>query len=160
MNFHRRGRRRTEPVFFAGVGEEAEPGRGLAGLGQGSVAARPLDGGVLTRWGARAPTRGPATALRIAMAARSAFPRSRLRREKQRGEREGKSRMARVFEGAGRSEFFDPRETAARPSDRDERPRFTGPTRRPRPRLRPGCGLCARGPLGRAGFSAFWAALG
>ena len=34
----------------------------LAGLGQESTAARPLDGGVLTRWGARAPARGPATA--------------------------------------------------------------------------------------------------
>jgi len=28
--------------------------------------ARPLDGGVLTRWGARAPARGPATAPWIA----------------------------------------------------------------------------------------------
>jgi len=48
---------------FAGVGEE-EPSRGqlLAGLGQGGAAARPLDGGVLTRWGARALARGPATA--------------------------------------------------------------------------------------------------
>ena len=66
MNFHRRGRRRTEPVFFVGVREEDEPGRGLAGLGQGSAAARPLDSGVLTRWGAHAPARGPATAPRLA----------------------------------------------------------------------------------------------
>jgi len=32
----------------------------------GGAAARPLDGGVLTRWGARAPARGPATAPRLA----------------------------------------------------------------------------------------------
>jgi len=44
------------------VGEEAEPRSWLSGLGQGGAAARPLDGGVLTRWGARAPARGPVTA--------------------------------------------------------------------------------------------------
>jgi hypothetical protein len=38
-------------MYFAGAGEEAKPGRGFAGLGQGSATARPLDGGVLTRWG-------------------------------------------------------------------------------------------------------------
>jgi len=37
-------------------------GQLLAGLGQGGAAPKPLDGGVLTRWGARAPARGPATA--------------------------------------------------------------------------------------------------
>jgi len=42
--------------------KKTEPGLLLAGLGKGGTAARPLDGGVLTRWGARAPTRGPATA--------------------------------------------------------------------------------------------------
>ena len=48
---------------FAGAGEE-KPSRGelLAGLGQGGAAARPLNGGVLTRWGAHAPARGPAMA--------------------------------------------------------------------------------------------------
>ena len=48
---------------FAGAGEEG-PSRGqlLAGLGQGGATARPLDGGVLTRWGAHAPARGSATA--------------------------------------------------------------------------------------------------
>ena len=48
---------------FVGAGEE-KPSQGqlLAGLGHGGAAARPLDGGVLTRWGARAPARGPATA--------------------------------------------------------------------------------------------------
>ena len=34
----------------------------LVGLGQGGTAARPLNGGALTRWGARTPARGPATA--------------------------------------------------------------------------------------------------
>ena len=54
---------------------EKKPSRGcgLTGLGQGSAAASPLDDGVLTRWGARAPARGPAMAPRLAMAARSAF---------------------------------------------------------------------------------------
>ena len=51
---------------FIGAGEEAEPRSWLSGLGQGGAAARPLDGGVLTRWGARAPARGPATASWIA----------------------------------------------------------------------------------------------
>jgi len=48
---------------FAGAGEE-KPSRGqlLAELSQGGAAARPLDGGVLTRWGARTPAKGPATA--------------------------------------------------------------------------------------------------
>jgi len=32
----------------------------LAGLGKGVTAARPLDGGALTRWGARTQARGPA----------------------------------------------------------------------------------------------------
>ena len=140
--------------------------------------ARPLDGGVLTRWGARAPARGPATAQRTARSvflARGCSVVAVFAAAEKRGrrrERESKGRMARVFQGAGRSELFDPRETAARPSDRDERPRFTGPTHRPRqararaafcqprPRLRPGCGLCAQGKPGRAIFSAFWAALG
>ena len=42
--------------------KRAEPGSLLAGLSQGGAAARPLDGGALTRWGARTPTRGAATA--------------------------------------------------------------------------------------------------
>jgi len=47
--FRRRGRRKiAEPVLL------------LAGLGKGVTAARPLDGGTLTRWGARTPARGPA----------------------------------------------------------------------------------------------------
>ena len=36
-------------------------GQLLAGLSHGGAAARPLDGGVLTRWGARAPARRPTT---------------------------------------------------------------------------------------------------
>ena len=48
---------------FAGEGEEDRTlGVLLAGTGHSGVAARPLDGGALTRWGARTPTRGPATA--------------------------------------------------------------------------------------------------
>ena len=45
------------------MGEEG-PSRGqlLAGLSQGGATVRPLDGGMLTRWGARASARGPATA--------------------------------------------------------------------------------------------------
>ena len=34
----------------------------LAGIGRSGAAARPLDGDALTRWGARTPARGPATA--------------------------------------------------------------------------------------------------
>ena len=37
----------------------------LAGTGHRGAAARPLDGGALTHWGARTPARGPATALRL-----------------------------------------------------------------------------------------------
>jgi len=48
---------------LAGAGEE-RPNRGCCspGSAKGGTAARLLDGGVLTRWGARAPARGPATA--------------------------------------------------------------------------------------------------
>ena len=43
--------------------KKAEPGELFSpGLGQGGTAAKPLDGGALTRWGARTPARGPATA--------------------------------------------------------------------------------------------------
>ena len=63
--------------------------------------------------------------------------------------------MARVFQGTGRGLVFDPRETAARPSDQIERPRCAGPSRGPGGSERarrfagpgPGCGLgaaCAR----------------
>ena len=47
---------------FAGEGEEDRVGKVFAELGQGDAAARPLDGGALTRWGTRTPARGPATA--------------------------------------------------------------------------------------------------
>jgi hypothetical protein len=77
----RRGRFGVRRMNFAGAGEEAEPGRGLARLDQGSAAARPLDGGVLTRWGARAPARGPATAQRIGGGCPGRLP-VRLRVEK------------------------------------------------------------------------------
>ena len=47
---------------FAGEGEEDRAGKFFAEFGQGGAAARPLDGGALTRWGTRTPARGPATA--------------------------------------------------------------------------------------------------
>ena len=47
---------------FAGEGEEDRVGKVFAELGQGDAAARPLDGGALTRWGTRTPARGSATA--------------------------------------------------------------------------------------------------
>ena len=58
--------RRASGCPFVGAGEE-EPSRPFAGtgeeeLGQRGAVAWPLDGGVLTRWGVRAPARGPATA--------------------------------------------------------------------------------------------------
>ena len=50
-------------IASSACGEKrAEPGSLLIGLGQGGAAARPLDGGGLTRWGTRTPARGPATA--------------------------------------------------------------------------------------------------
>ena len=52
----------TSPAFRRRGGRKAEPGQLLAGLGKGGTVARPLDGSVLTRWGARALVRGPATA--------------------------------------------------------------------------------------------------
>ena len=51
--------------------KKTEPGKIFAGLGQVGAAARPLDGGVLTHRGARAPARGPATAPWLAAHSRS-----------------------------------------------------------------------------------------
>ena len=42
--------------------KKTEPGKKFARLGQKGTVAKPLDGGALTRWGARTPARGPATA--------------------------------------------------------------------------------------------------
>ena len=58
--------RRASGCPFADEGEE-EPSRPFTGAGeeergQKGAAARPLDGGALTRWGARTPARGPAVA--------------------------------------------------------------------------------------------------
>jgi len=55
---------------FAGEGEEDRAGDFFAGLGQKGTVARPLDGGALTRWGARMPARGPATAPGLAARSR------------------------------------------------------------------------------------------
>ena len=86
------------------------------------AAARPLDGGVLTHGGARAPARGPATAPRLAMAARSAFlargcsvaavfaaaeKRERAKREK------GEEPNDLGFSGPPRGVGFDPAEDGA-----------------------------------------------
>ena len=65
---HLAGRREN---LFAGAGEEDRAGLAARWLGQGGAAARPLDGGVLTRRGARAPARGPATAPWLAAHSRS-----------------------------------------------------------------------------------------
>ena len=47
------------------TGARGEGGRARGGCssdsGHRGAAARPLDGGALTRWGARTPARGPAT---------------------------------------------------------------------------------------------------
>ena len=49
---------------LVGAREKRRPSRGHCspGSGQRGAAARPLDGGGLTRWGARTPARGLATA--------------------------------------------------------------------------------------------------
>ena len=95
-------------------------GRGLAVLGQGSAAAR-----------------GPATAPRLTMAARSAFlargcsvaavfataeKRERAKREK------GEEPNDLGFSGPLRGVGFDPVEDSARPSDQNQRPRILGPS--------------------------------
>ena len=153
---------------FAGTGEEAEPGSWLVGLGQGSAAARPLDGGVLTRWGARAPVRGPATApwpLHRRCSRRLALGQlmvvlSLRRDEVERGEsgeeERGSSRKNELgFRSRARGVGFYTSEMRARPSDVNGWPRLNGPSRDPGRRagardfagLGPGCGLgasCAR----------------
>ena len=76
-NLRRRGRRR--------------PSRGAVspGLGKGGAAARPLDGGALTRWGARTLARGPVTApwLMSSLVARSVVL-AALRKERRQRENE------------------------------------------------------------------------
>jgi len=69
-----------------------------AGLGQRGTTARPLDCGVLTRWGARTPARGPATAPWLcrprSLLARLRSPRCCVRREeRERRERKNRKRM-------------------------------------------------------------------
>ena len=131
--------------------------------------ARLLDGGVLTRWGARAPARGPATVPGLAMAARSAFlargcsvaaviaaaeKRERAKREK------GEEPNELGFSGPRAASGFYPSDGNGRPSDGEERRQMRGPASRPRrvcaaealcrprPRLRPGCGLGERADAG------------
>ena len=181
MNFHQCGRRRAEPVFRrrrrrsrAGARARRARPRKRRGHAARRRRAHPL-GSTRASEGAGDGAKdrhGRPVCFSSLAAARWRLSPLRLRREKQRGEREGKSRMARVFQGAGRSELFDPRETAARPSDRDGRSRLDRPTRRPRrararaalcrprPRLRPGCGLLRARRTGPNWFLSSWAALG
>ena len=51
---------RSTTVTPARGEEKGRLGALLAGTGHRGAAARPLDGGALTRWGARTPARGPA----------------------------------------------------------------------------------------------------
>ena len=178
MNLHRRGRRRkAEPAFSPALEKKPSRGPRLAGLGHGSAAARPLDGGVVTRWGAHAPARGPATAPRFAMTARSAFlardcsvaaviaaaeKRERAKREK------GQEPNELGFQAPARRRGFYPSDGNGRPSDGEERRQMRGPASRPRresaqgrisgPGL--GCGLGAGGAHGTARARGSWAVLG
>ena len=155
-DLRRRGRRK------------AEPGQLLAGLGKRGTAARPLDGGVLTRWGARAPARGPATAPCLTPPSTRSPTRSRrwlgcarLRRERR--ERRNDSRVW-LCTGCGgvltsRNARASRRSDRTAANDRADRAAQAGARGamlcRPRPRLWPGCGLSARGELGRAGICRF-----
>jgi len=143
----------------------------LAGLGQGSVVARPLDGGVLTRWGARVSARGPATAPWLSLA-RSSHSVAAVCAEVERGESGDEEREAEKaewplgFGDRGRGRFCSP-EDAAQPSDRLQRRQMLGPAMRPRraravdqlcrprPRLRPGCGRASREGSGPSRFCRF-----
>ena len=177
--------RRASGCPFIGAGEEAEPRSWLSGLGQGGAAARPLDGGVLTRWGARAPARGPATApwpLHRRRSRRLALGQLMVvlplrRDEVERGEsgeeerESNKTNETRVRKDAAVGGFlFIRNERSAVRSDpiRSNGARCTGRLAAqagardsalcwPRPRLRPGCGLRARAVMGRPGFAGFWA---
>jgi len=104
------------------VGEEAEPGSWLSGLGQGGAAARPLDGGVLTRWGARVPARGPATApwLLSSLAARSIVLAAlrKERRQRENEERESGEENELGFLRNPAAAFFDLPKRAGEPSIR------------------------------------------
>ena len=89
-------------------------GQLLAGLGQGGTAARPLDGGVLTHWGARMLARWPAMApWSLHRLARSRSVSSlRLREEwkaakRERRERKGRGLMALGLRGAEQRWGFD-----------------------------------------------------
>ena len=148
MNLRRRGRRKVEPGLL------------LAGLDKGGTAARPLDGGVLTRWGARAPARGPTTAPRSLHRplAHSVSSRSLLvtLREKRAALRDKEERKVENendlgFSPGSAASGFYPSETVGRPSDVIRRRSAIGPNSAqagasvgplswPRPRLRPGCG--------------------
>ena len=134
-------------------------GRGLAGLSQGSAAARPLDGGVLTRWGARAPARGPTTAPRSlhrplahSVSSRSLLVTLREKRValRDKEERSRKCEWSRVSDRGTRPRFCS-REINAQPSISIRRPRLHGLVIGPRGRAWPrsfsspglGCGLGA-----------------
>ena len=106
--------------------KKTESGCYSPGFGQWGAAARPLDGGVLTRWGARASARGPATAPWLP---RSSALISRPRclavdalRGEENGEREsiereegGANELG--FSGEGACRPFDRPDLTAQPSD-------------------------------------------
>ena len=101
--------------------KKGRAGGGLfAGLGQGGTMARPLDGGVLTRRGARAPARGPATAPWLAAPPRSlarlSSPRLREEWRAAKRERAAKKEWVRVWRARPRAGFCSPY-PRARPSD-------------------------------------------
>ena len=150
----------------------------LAGLGQGGAAARPLDGGVLTRRGARAPARGPATApwlaappfhslavlLSVVRSGAESLRCGRERSGERRRERAAKKEWVRVWRARPRAGFCSPY-PRARPSDQNQRRRsnraVTGPGGRERARHfagpGPGCGLgtaCTRANSWAVPFSA------
>ena len=84
-------------------------GQLLVGLGQGGAAARPLDGSVLTRWGARASARRLATAPWIArstafesLSVALALLLCEERRERERRERKERTEWPLGFEDRGR----------------------------------------------------------
>ena len=133
---------------LAGRRENPSPAREKKG-----AAARPLDGGVLTHWGARAPARGPATApwlprstVRSLAVSLSAAPVLALRRsEEESGDRERLKRERERRDGnelgfwapAAASVFISP-ETSAWPSDQNQRRRLIGPSFGPGGRARRG----------------------
>jgi len=88
-------------VVHTGARGKERAGRGHCSPGSGhrGAAARPLDGGALTRWGTRTPARGPATAPGLAaplirLARSRSVSSLRLREERKAAKRERRERKA------------------------------------------------------------------